>query len=238
MKWKSCSSPLGISYRQVLDITILSRSMCDNRRGLDWWMDLLTTYTSNYSATANLHNSQITTEHFKPFPACCVFTSRSLATAANSGDSSASRAHFLYSQPLLQNALWTESEAYVMTDGQQASLSWNKTTFWGLRPDVYYCLTISGLLIWGALSDERTGLSFTIAAGPRQRIIFGSESRRTRGHILPSEVRDFPFCRLLRLAGSRWRYSTPPPHGFELNWTELNWVLCYDRRSAGQSVLE
>jgi hypothetical protein len=25
---------------------------------------------------------------------------------------------------------------------------------------------------------------------------------------------DFPFSRLLRLAGSRWRYSTPPPHGF------------------------
>jgi hypothetical protein len=22
-----------------------------------------------------------------------------------------------------------------------------------------------------------------------------------------------PYCRLLRLAGSRWRYSTPPPHG-------------------------
>jgi hypothetical protein len=27
-------------------------------------------------------------------------------------------------------------------------------------------------LIWGALSDERTGLSFTIAAGPRQRSHF------------------------------------------------------------------
>jgi hypothetical protein len=26
-----------------------------------------------------------------------------------------------------------------------------------------------GLLIWGTVSDERTGLSFTIAAGPRQR---------------------------------------------------------------------
>jgi hypothetical protein len=43
-------------------------------------------------------------------------------------------------------------------------------------------------------------------------VIFGSESHRTRGHILLSQIRDFPFCRLLRLAGSRWRYSTPPPH--------------------------
>jgi streptolysin S family bacteriocin protoxin len=46
--------------------------------------------TSNYSATANLHNSQITTAPAKPFSACCVFTSRSLAMASNSGDSSAS----------------------------------------------------------------------------------------------------------------------------------------------------
>jgi hypothetical protein len=47
-----------------------------------------------------------------------------------------------------------------MTDGQSASLSWNKAPIWGLRPDVYYCLTVTGFLMWGALSDERTGLSF------------------------------------------------------------------------------
>jgi hypothetical protein len=40
-------------------------------------------------------------------------------------------------------------------------------------------------------------------------VIFGSESRRTRGHILLSQIRDFSFRRLLRLAGSRWRCSTP-----------------------------
>jgi hypothetical protein len=65
-----------------------------------------------------------------------------------------------------------ESESYVTTDGQPASLSWNKAPFWGLRPDLYYCLTVAGLLILGALSDERTGLSFTIAAGRRQRSHF------------------------------------------------------------------
>jgi hypothetical protein len=53
--------------------------------------------TSNYSATANLHGSQIAT-------ACCVFNSRSLATASNIGDSSASRAQIPSSQPPLQNS--------------------------------------------------------------------------------------------------------------------------------------
>jgi hypothetical protein len=39
-------------------------------------------------------------------------------------------------------------------------------------------------------------------------VFLGSESLGTRDHILLSQIRDFPFRRLLRLAGSRWRYST------------------------------
>jgi hypothetical protein len=45
-------------------------------------------------------------------------------------------------------------------------------------------------------------------------VILGSESLETRDHILLSQIRDFPFRLLLLLAGSRWRYSTPPPHGY------------------------
>jgi hypothetical protein len=63
----------------------------------------------------------------------------------------------------------SEPESYVTTNGQSASLSWNKGPIWGLRPDFYYRRTVASLLIWGALSDERTGLSFTIAAGSSQR---------------------------------------------------------------------
>jgi hypothetical protein len=64
----------------------------------------------------------------------------------------------------------------------------------------FYCQTVAGLLMWGALSDERAGLSFTIAADPRQR----SHSRvrvpwGSRQYF--SQIRDFPFRRLLRLAG-------------------------------------
>jgi hypothetical protein len=61
------------------------------------------------------------------------------------------------------------SQSYVTTDGQSTSLSWNKASIWGLRPDFFHCQTRAGLLVWGALPDERTCLSFTIASGPRQR---------------------------------------------------------------------
>jgi hypothetical protein len=48
----------------------------------------------------------------------------------------------------------------------------NKAPVWGLRPDFYYCQPVAGLSMWGALSDERTGLSFTIAPDPRHRSYF------------------------------------------------------------------
>jgi hypothetical protein len=61
--------------------------------------------TNNYSATTSLHNPQIVTAPDKSFPVCCVFTSRSLATACNSGDSSTSRVQVLSSQPPVQKTL-------------------------------------------------------------------------------------------------------------------------------------
>jgi hypothetical protein len=73
----------------------------------------------------------------------------------------------LYSLEVRISLIFTSlSESYITTDGQSASLSWNKASIWGLRPDFYYCQTVAGLLMWGALSDERTGLSFRISAGP------------------------------------------------------------------------
>jgi hypothetical protein len=115
---------------------------------------------------------------------------------------------------------WLHSESYVATDGQSASLSWNKAPIWGLRPDFYYCQTVAGLLMWDALSHERTGLSITIAAGPRQRSHSRVRVPWDSQYILLPQIRDFPFRRHLRLAGIRWRYSTPPPHGMASFWSE------------------
>jgi hypothetical protein len=126
----------------------------------------------------------------------------------------------------------SESVTYGTTDGQSASLSWNKAPIWGLRPDFYYFQTAACLLMWDALSDERTRLSFTIAAGLARGDILESEARGTRDHILLSQIRDFSFRRLLRLAGPWWRYTTRPPLE-----SKSKLKLCYDRRSVGQSVL-
>jgi hypothetical protein len=83
---------------------------------------------------------------------------------------------FELSEPqLLQLSTESESESYVTTDGQSASLPWYKATIRGLRPDFYFrteygiSLTVTFLIPWGALSDERTGLSFVCTAGPCQR---------------------------------------------------------------------
>jgi hypothetical protein len=81
-------------------------------------------------------------------------------------------------------------------------------------------------------SDERTGLSFVYGAGLASAVFLGSESFGTRDHILLSQILDIPFRRLLRLAGSRWRYSIPPPHGL-LYVSEVKVTL---RLTVNQSV--
>jgi hypothetical protein len=55
-------------------------------------------------------------------------------------------------------------------------------------------------------------------------VFLGSESIGTRDHILLSQGWDFPFRRLLRLAGSRWRYSNPPLRGWDYNSTATDSV--------------
>jgi hypothetical protein len=119
--------------------------------------------------------------------------------------------------------------SYITTDGQSASLSWNKAPIWGLRPDFYYCQTVAGLLIWDTLSDERTRLSFKIAAGPCQR----SHSRvRVPWDSWPyftASGSRLLFRRLVRLAGLQWRYSTPPPHGVNQCQYNYRYINTWDK---------
>jgi hypothetical protein len=115
-----------------------------------------------------------------------------------------------------------------------------------------------------SLSDERTGLSFTISAGPRQcsyplvRVprdlcpyFTLSDSRIPKpggpgpyiyilqeegGSVTPPNT-GFPFCRLLYLAGPRWSYSTLPPCDQpQVNLTSI--PLFFRKRKVGYKRLK
>jgi hypothetical protein len=111
----------------------------------------------------------------------------------------------------------SESESSVTADRQSASLSWNKAPIRGLRPDFitvrhlrscwYGALSLTRGLVW------RIQLLLVLAGA----LNLESESLGTRDLILLSQIWDFPFCRLLRLAGSRWRYLIPPSHVIRVN---------------------
>jgi hypothetical protein len=107
----------------------------------------------------------------------------------------------------------------------------------------YYQICITVRQLWSALSLSlwrENGSAFTIAADPRQSshswvgvprdswpYFTLSDSRLPQpggpgpriyipqeegGPVIPPGI-GFPFRRLLRLAGLRWRYSYPPPRG-------------------------
>jgi hypothetical protein len=50
-----------------------------------------------------------------------------------------------------------QSRSHIATDSPSVSQS---VSHWGLWPDIGYSLTVTVLSLWGALSDERMGLSF------------------------------------------------------------------------------
>jgi hypothetical protein len=94
----------------IWPILILSRFGGDCRHRLDWWMDLLTTYTHYLELEAFTAPSLICTIHkslqhsLSLFAGCCFFISCSVVVASNSGDSSASCTRVLSSQPPMQNS--------------------------------------------------------------------------------------------------------------------------------------
>jgi hypothetical protein len=121
-----------------------------------------------------------------------------------------------------------------MIDGQSASLSWNKASNWGLWTDFCYCQTVAGLN-WGVLTRGRVcHLQLLLALA--SAVILGSKSCGTHDHILLSQIQDFPFHRLLLLAGLQWRYLTLPPH--EIRSLNSSESYVNNQRSVGQSVLE
>jgi hypothetical protein len=61
-----------------------------------------------------------------------------------------------------------QSQSYITTDSQSASPSWCQAPIWELRP--IFPILFDCLLMWGALSDDKSGLYFSIfcRASPAQ----------------------------------------------------------------------
>jgi hypothetical protein len=93
---------------------------CGYRRGMDWWMDLLTTYThhSEQVITAPLLISTIykSPQHpFSIFFASCVLTSRSLTTAPNSRNSWASCSQIMSQLPVRNSCQFPRDTCQLST---------------------------------------------------------------------------------------------------------------------------
>jgi hypothetical protein len=73
----------------------------------------------------------------------------------------------------ISNRCQSQSQSYITTDGQSASPSWSQALIWDPRQifpilSLIIVLTVSGLLMWGTLSDEKLGLYFSVFAGHSQ----------------------------------------------------------------------
>jgi hypothetical protein len=107
----------------------------------------------------------------------------------------------------------SQSQSYIATDGPSISKSWCRAPS-GAQDLIFITLWQLGSCFSGApfLTIGRVCLLYMLLV-LASVFFLGFESLRTRDHSLLSQVWDFPFRRLLRLAGSRWMYSTPPTHG-------------------------
>jgi hypothetical protein len=125
--------------------TIVSRSMCDYRRRLYWWIHLLITYTHDLelqTITAPLLISTIYKSPKHPLslfqPAVsppAVSWQRLLTVEILQLRALKSSLHrFPYRTP----SQLSQSQRYATTDGQSVSLSWCQAPIWDLRPDFLF----------------------------------------------------------------------------------------------------
>jgi hypothetical protein len=127
--------------------------VCDYRQGMDWWMDLLTTYIHHLelqvitaiSLISILYKSQ---QHpLNLLPACCVFSSHFLAMAFHSGKSSTSYTHVVtVQQNHTTGHLSTANSTIVLSLlglPCRAQLNWQPSNNWVLDWRPFHRLTFN-----------------------------------------------------------------------------------------------
>jgi hypothetical protein len=124
-----------------------------------------------------------------------------------------------YTNPLLWNysdfqihcQFKSQSQSHIATDGQSVSLGcWAPS---GAHDQILITFDSYGLLSVGRPLWREDGSVVCICYWPLPKQSFSGLSPFGLATIFDCLRWDSLFCRLLRLAGSRWRYSTPPPHG-------------------------
>jgi hypothetical protein len=132
-----------------------------------------------------------------------------LAISSRSPSTAISRTRLLFCTP---SRLKSKSKSHY--DWRSVSKSWCRAPC-GAHDQIFITVWQFRSCFCGApsLTRGRVCLLFMLLA-LANAVFLGSESLGTRRHIVLSQIWDFPFRRLLRLAGSRRRYSTPSPHGY------------------------
>jgi hypothetical protein len=125
----------------------------------------------------------------------------------------------------------SKSQTHIATDGQLISKSLSRAPS-GANDQIFIALWQLRSCFSGAPSLTRGRFCLLYMLVALASVVFlESGSSGTRDHIFLSQIWDFPFHRHLRLAGSRWRYSNPPPHGCSLkSESESESELIYDWR--------
>jgi hypothetical protein len=104
----------------------------------------------------------------------------------------------------------SDSESYVTTTGSRPVCVGIKHSS-GDHDQIF----ITERVCWcGAFSLTRAqicNLEYLLSLA--SAVILWFQYSGNRDHILQSHIRAFPCPRLLRLVGTRWRYSASPPHG-------------------------
>jgi hypothetical protein len=100
----------------------------------------------------------------------------------------------------------SQSQSHIATDDPSVSLGVEPHL--GLMTRYLLLFDSYGVVFCGApsLTRGRVCLLYMLLV-LASAVFLGSKSLGTRDHILLSQIWDFPFRRLLRLAGSRWKAS-------------------------------
>jgi hypothetical protein len=123
-----CIQFMLLAQYSLIGAKILSRFRGDYTRGMDKWMDLLTTYTHHpqlqlitaLPLISKLYQSQHSN---KSSPPCNIINSRSLAMTSNGGGFSSSHAQVLLLQPPMQNSCQLNLQHHLFS-GSHAELNY------------------------------------------------------------------------------------------------------------------